>query len=125
VNKIFSGANSVPIWASINNAKTKRDLRDALYNVCLQLQRLESKIDGSGDLPVWFWDAVDFIFGSSPRYEFLAMDKCGCWYLYSSRPVIRNDAWVGSAVFSHIPISLFGDWNESLTARPNTVIGRN
>lgn len=43
--KIFSGVRSEPMWEMINTAKTKKQLRDALYVVCCRLQDLESKLD--------------------------------------------------------------------------------
>jgi len=41
---IFSGRYSKDVWETINSAKTKSDLRDALYLVCCRIQELESKI---------------------------------------------------------------------------------
>ena len=44
MNKIMSGEYSKDMWESINTAKTKRDLRWALYFVCCRLQELESRM---------------------------------------------------------------------------------
>lgn len=43
--EIFSGPCSEDMWKSINEAKSKKDLREALYLVCCRLQDLESKIE--------------------------------------------------------------------------------
>jgi len=43
-DRIFSGDYSVEMWDSINNARTKRELRWALYFVCCRLQELEAKL---------------------------------------------------------------------------------
>ena len=43
--EIFSGEYSKPMWDDINNAKTIKDLRLALYFVCCRLQELEDKYD--------------------------------------------------------------------------------
>ena len=43
--KIFSGEYSKRMWRQINKAKTKRQLRTALYTVCCKLQELEDRID--------------------------------------------------------------------------------
>ena len=43
-DEIFSGDYSRDMWDAINNAKTKDDLRWALYFVCCRLQELESRI---------------------------------------------------------------------------------
>jgi hypothetical protein len=42
--KIFSGDYSRDMWDAINSAKTKSELRRALYFVCCRLQELESRI---------------------------------------------------------------------------------
>ena len=42
--KIFSGDYSRDMWAAINTARTKRDLRGALYLVCCRLQEFESAV---------------------------------------------------------------------------------
>ena len=42
---IFSGDYSEDMWESINEAKTKGDLRRALYFVCCRLQEFESEIE--------------------------------------------------------------------------------
>jgi hypothetical protein len=39
--RIFSGDYSRDMWDAINKAKTKRELRGALYFVCCRLQELE------------------------------------------------------------------------------------
>lgn len=44
-DKIFSGDSSTPLWKEINNIKTIKDAKYALYHVCCKLQELESKID--------------------------------------------------------------------------------
>jgi hypothetical protein len=44
MRRIFSGDHSVEMWDAINNAKTKEELRRALYLVCCRLQELEAKI---------------------------------------------------------------------------------
>ena len=44
-SKIFSGDYSADMWRSINKAKTKSELRQAIYFVCCRIQELESKID--------------------------------------------------------------------------------
>lgn len=41
---IFSGEYSRDMWEAINSAKTKGDLRRALYFVCCRLQELESRL---------------------------------------------------------------------------------
>jgi len=40
---IFSGDYSRDMWKAINNAKTRGDLRRALYFVCCRLQELETR----------------------------------------------------------------------------------
>lgn len=40
---IFSGASSGPMWDEINNAKTVKQLRQALYLVCCKIQELEAE----------------------------------------------------------------------------------
>ena len=45
-DKIFSREFSADMWDAINNAKTKDELRLALYFVCCRIQELESKMDG-------------------------------------------------------------------------------
>ena len=42
--KIFSGDYSRDMWEAINSAKTKGELRRALYFVCCRLQELESRL---------------------------------------------------------------------------------
>lgn len=42
---IFSGDYSRDMWWAINHARTKQDLREALYFVCCRLQELESKLE--------------------------------------------------------------------------------
>ena len=42
---IFSGEYSEDMWNIINSAKTRKDLRRALYCVCCRLQELESVIE--------------------------------------------------------------------------------
>lgn len=42
--RIFSGDYSRDMWAAINDAKRKRDLRGALYFVCCRLQEFESMV---------------------------------------------------------------------------------
>lgn len=42
---IFSGDESREMWGEINNAKTIRDLKDALYTVCCHLQTLEHRLE--------------------------------------------------------------------------------
>ena len=42
--KIFSGDYSRDMWEAINSAKSKRDLRRALYFVCCRIQELESRL---------------------------------------------------------------------------------
>ena len=39
---IFSGEHSADMWDEINNAKSKSELRGALYFVCCRIQQLES-----------------------------------------------------------------------------------
>lgn len=46
--RIFSGDYSKDMWDAINNARTKADLRHALYFVCCRLQELESKLAAPG-----------------------------------------------------------------------------
>lgn len=43
--KIFSGDYSVEMWNEINSARSKKELRWALFEVCVKLQHLESKYD--------------------------------------------------------------------------------
>ncbi|HEY4759743.1 MAG TPA: hypothetical protein VIH42_04110 [Thermoguttaceae bacterium] len=45
MNTIFSGKRSIPVWDTINEAKTVSDLREALYFVGCKLQELETKVD--------------------------------------------------------------------------------
>ena len=45
VKPIFSEDYSRNMWKAINKAKSKKDLRDALYLVCCRIQELEDKID--------------------------------------------------------------------------------
>ena len=42
--RIMSGDYSRDMWEAINSAKTKGDLRQALYFVCCRLQELESRL---------------------------------------------------------------------------------
>jgi hypothetical protein len=42
--RIFSGEYSRRMWDEINEAKSKRDLREALFLVCCRLQELESVV---------------------------------------------------------------------------------
>ena len=42
--KIFSGDYSRDMWEKINSAKSKDDLRTALYFVCCRLQEFESRL---------------------------------------------------------------------------------
>ena len=42
--EIFSGDYSRDMWKEINAAKTRGDLRRALYFVCCRLQELESQV---------------------------------------------------------------------------------
>ena len=44
-DKIFSGSDSTYMWNDIDNARSKRELRQALYLVCCRLQDLETKYD--------------------------------------------------------------------------------
>lgn len=48
-NKIFSGTHSKDMWSKINNAKTVKDLAEALFIVCCRIQELENKIDNIKD----------------------------------------------------------------------------
>ncbi len=43
-SRIFSGPNSKKLWKEINSARSKRDLRWALYNMGCHLQRLEGRV---------------------------------------------------------------------------------
>lgn len=45
MTKIMSGDYSRDMWWAINHAKTKKELREALYFVCCRLQELEVKYD--------------------------------------------------------------------------------
>jgi hypothetical protein len=42
---IFYGEPSRRMWDDINDARTKRELRLALYSVCCRLQELESRLE--------------------------------------------------------------------------------
>ena len=42
--RIMSGDYSRDMWEAINSARTKRDLREALYLVCCRLQELEARM---------------------------------------------------------------------------------
>ena len=42
--KIFSDDYSQDMWDKINNAKTKEDLKEALYFICCRIQELEEKM---------------------------------------------------------------------------------
>ena len=42
---IFSGNNSIEMWNEINDAKSIKDLRGALYTVCCKLQEAELRIE--------------------------------------------------------------------------------
>lgn len=44
-DKVFSGDFSIDMWDAINSAKTKGELRMALYFVCCRIQELEAKMD--------------------------------------------------------------------------------
>ena len=46
---IFSGDYSRKMWDEINNAKTWRDLQDALYTVCCRLQEFETRMNKRED----------------------------------------------------------------------------
>jgi len=46
---IFSGDYSRKMWDEINNAKTWRDLQDALYTVCCRLQEFETRMSWKED----------------------------------------------------------------------------
>lgn len=48
--RIFSGPYSREMWDEINNAKTVKDLRGALYTVCCRLQELESEVRNKADM---------------------------------------------------------------------------
>lgn len=41
---IFSGEYSADMWKEINGARTKKQLRAALYTICCRLQELEHHI---------------------------------------------------------------------------------
>ena len=41
----MSGEYSIDMWKKIENAKTVKDLRDALYLVCCKIQELEGYIN--------------------------------------------------------------------------------
>ena len=43
-NGIFYGDGSRDMWKWINKAKTKKDLRYALYGVCCRIQELEGLV---------------------------------------------------------------------------------
>ena len=43
--EIFSGEYSADMWIAINSAKTKGDLRRALFFVCCRLQELEAQLN--------------------------------------------------------------------------------
>jgi len=43
-SRIFSGPNSKELWKEINSARSKTDLRWALYNMGCHLQRLEGRV---------------------------------------------------------------------------------
>jgi hypothetical protein len=45
MSKIFSGDYSRDMWDEINEAKSKDDLRAALYFVCCRLQEFEGRFD--------------------------------------------------------------------------------
>jgi hypothetical protein len=42
---IFSGDASIDLWDEINSARTKKQLRRALYTVCCRIQELETRIE--------------------------------------------------------------------------------
>lgn len=51
-DRIFSGEASRIMWEEINTAKTKKQLRWALYTVCCKLQEMESRVralESTGD----------------------------------------------------------------------------
>ena len=50
--EIFSGDYSRSMWDAINGAKTKAELRSALYLVCCRVQELETKYDKIASKPV-------------------------------------------------------------------------
>ena len=54
--KLFSGEHSASMWDAINNAKTKDDLRMALYIVCCRLQDMESKLAADGYREKRMWE---------------------------------------------------------------------
>lgn len=43
-DRIFSGEYSREMWETINSARTKKDLRRALYFVCCRVQELEARL---------------------------------------------------------------------------------
>ena len=45
--KIFSGDYSRRMWDDINNARTKTQLRYALYHVCCKLQEFECRYENA------------------------------------------------------------------------------
>lgn len=45
--EIFSGECSEDLWEAINGAKSKKQLRKALYLVCCRIQELESRLDNA------------------------------------------------------------------------------
>ena len=42
--RIFSGEYSKKMWKDINTAKTKKQLRWALYHICCKMQELERSV---------------------------------------------------------------------------------
>ena len=44
--RIFSGDYSKDMWKAINKAKTKKDLREAIFRVCCRIQELEALLGG-------------------------------------------------------------------------------
>ena len=43
-DRIFSGKSSAKMWKEINTARSTRKLRNALYTVCCNIQRLEELV---------------------------------------------------------------------------------
>jgi len=42
LKRSFSGDYSKDMWKAINKAKTKKDLREAIFLVCCRIQELEA-----------------------------------------------------------------------------------
>ncbi len=49
-HEIFSGENSREMWDALNYAKTKKQLRMAIYLVCVKLQELEHRIETENEI---------------------------------------------------------------------------